>query len=264
MTIHNWIRNRELRGLVTFSVEELKSAFSEKPATTIKTELSRLVKQGYISSVYRGFYVVVPVHYQLKGIVPPNYYIDMLMRYVGKPYYISLLSAAAMHGASHQQVMLTQVTTIAPRIKLSSKNPYLNWNYRKTIPEASVLTKNADMGVVRYSNPELTAIDLVQFADNIGGYQRAATVLAELVDAIDMAKMPEIVPYTTIATLQRLGYLLEHSLAEQDKSDALFQILKEQGHWNSVLLRNNYPKNEASPPNRWHVNGNVEIEIDDL
>ena len=118
--------------------------------------------------------------------------------------------------------------------------------------------------MVRYSNPELTAIDLVQFADNIGGYQRAATVLAELVDVIDMAKMPEIVPYTTIATLQRLGYLLEHSLAEQDKSDDLFQILKERGHWNSILLRNNYPKNEASPPNRWHVNGNVEIEIDDL
>ena len=75
MTIYDWIRNREIRGHVTFSLEELKSAFGEKSTATIKTELSRLVKKGYVSSVYRGFYVVVPVQYQLKGVVPPVYYI---------------------------------------------------------------------------------------------------------------------------------------------------------------------------------------------
>jgi predicted transcriptional regulator of viral defense system len=264
MTIYDWIRNRELRGYVTFSVEELKSAFGEKSAATIKTELSRLVKKGYISSVYRGFYVVVPVHYQLKGVVPPVYYIDMLMRYVGKPYYLSLLSAAAMYGAAHQQPMITQVTTIAPRIKLSSKNLLLNWNYRKVIPESFLLTKNGEMGVVRYSNPELTAIDLVQFADHIGGYQRASTVLAELVEAMDMGKVADVVPYTTIATLQRFGYLLEFVLEDQEMADALFLILKEQGKWNSISLRNDRPKKETAQSNRWHVNGNVEIEIDDL
>lgn len=264
MTIFDWIRNREIRGQVTFSVEELRSAFGDKPANTIKTELHRLVKKGYISSVYRGFYVVVPVQYQLKGVVPPVYYIDWLMRYVGKPYYLSLLSAAAMHGASHQAVMITQVITVAPRIKYSSKNPDLNWNYRKQIPKELLMTKNTEAGVVRYSNPELTTIDLVQFADHVGGYQRAATVLAELVEEIDMGKMSAVVPYTTIATLQRLGYLLECVLKEQEMADALFLILKEQGKWNSISLRNDRPKKESAQPNRWHVNGNVEIEIDDL
>lgn len=117
MTIHDWIRNRELRGMVTFSIEEVKSAFGGKSVATIKTELSRLVKKGYICSVYRGFYVVVPVHYQLKGIVPPTYYIEKLMQYVGKPYYLSLLSAAAMHGASHQAVVRTTAAEAGkPRI----------------------------------------------------------------------------------------------------------------------------------------------------
>ena len=264
MTIYDWIRYREIRGQVTFSVEELKSAFEDKSATTIKTELHRLVKKGYISSVYRGFYVVVPVQYQLKGVVPPVYYIDWLMRYVGKPYYLSLLSAAAMHGASHQAVMITQVTTVAPRIKCSSKNPNLNWNYRKQIPEELLMTKNSESGVVRYSNPELTAVDLVQFANHVGGYQRASTVLAELVEAMDMGRMAAVVPYTTIATLQRLGYLLEYVLEEQEMADALFKILKEHGQWKSISLRNDRPKKEVAQPNRWHVNGNVEIEIDDL
>lgn len=264
MTIFDWIRYREIRGRVTFSVEELKSAFEDKSANTIKTELHRLVKKGYISSVYRGFYVVVPVQYQLKGIVPPVYYIDWLMRYVGKPYYVSLLSAAAMHGASHQAVMITQVTTVPPRIKDSSKNPNLNWNYRKEIPEELLMTMNTESGVVRYSNPELTAVDLVQFADHAGGYQRAATVLAELVEEMDMGKMSAVVPYTTIATLQRLGYLLEFVLEEQEMADALFLILKEQGKWNSISLRNDRPRKETAQSNRWHINGNAEIEIDDL
>lgn len=264
MTIYNWIRNREIRGRVTFSVEELKQAFSEKSYETIKSELTRLAKKGYVSSVYRGFYVVVPVQYQLKGIVPPTYYIDQLMRHVGKPYYLSLLSAAAMHGASHQAVMVTQVTTVAPRIKYSSKNLYLNWNYRKQIPEELLLTKNAEMGVVRYSNPELTAVDLVQFADHVGGYQRAATVLAELVEVMDMEKMADVVPYTTISTMQRLGYLLEYVLEEKEKADSLFAILKNQRQWNSILLRNDRPRKETTQPNRWRVNGNVEIEIDEL
>ncbi len=264
MTIFEWIRNREIRGKVTFSVEELKQAFSEKSYETIQSELTRFAKKGYISSVYRGFYVVVPVQYQLKGIVPPVYYIDWLMRYVGKPYYLSLLSAAAMHGASHQAVMITQVTTVAPRIKYSSKNPDLNWNYRKQIPEELLMIKNTEAGVVRYSNPELTAVDLVQFADHVGGYQRASTVLAELVEAMDMGKMAAVVPYTTIATLQRLGYLLEYVLEEQEMADALFLILKEHGQWKSISLRNDRPKKEMARPNRWHVNGNVEIEIDDL
>ena len=186
------------------------------------------------------------------------------MRFVGKPYYLSLLSAAAMHGASHQAVMITQVTTVAPRIKYSSKNPGLNWNYRKQIPEELLMTKNTEAGVVRFSNPELTAVDLVQFADHVGGYQRASTVLAELVEAMDMGKMANVVPYTTVATIQRLGYLLEFVLEEQEMADALFLILKEQGKWNSISLRNDRPKKETAPSNRWHVNGNVEIEIDDL
>ena len=47
MTIFEWIRNREIRGHVTFSVEELKQAFQEKSYETIKSELARLAKKGY-------------------------------------------------------------------------------------------------------------------------------------------------------------------------------------------------------------------------
>ena len=264
MNISEWIHGREIRGKVTFSIADVKDAFAERPVKSINTELSRQVSRGRVQSVYRGFYVVVPVQYQLKGEIPPVYYVDSLMDYVGKPYYVGLLSAATIHGASHQRAMKTQVVTIEPRIKASGKNPFIDWNYRKEIPNAFVLKKNAEIGTLRYSGPELTAIDLVQFSAHVGGYQRAATVLAELMESVNMEKVVDLLPFTTVATLQRFGYLLEFVLLRQKQADMLFQILKKQGSWNSVLLCNEHDRREGVPANRWHVNGNIDIEVDDL
>ena len=264
MNISDWIHSREIRGKSTFSIVDVKDAFAERPSKSINTELSRQVSRGRVQSVYRGFYVIVPVQYQLKGVVPPVYYIDGLMDYVGKPYYVGLLSAAAMHGASHQRAMKTQVMTVVPRIKASGKNSLLDWSYRQEIPEAFVMKKNAEMGTLRYSGPELTAVDLVQFASHVGGYQRVATVLAELMDSVDIERMHGLISFTSVTTIQRLGYLLEYVLSRQDQADALFRFLKTQGSWNSILLSNDQDRRGNVPANRWHVNGNVNIEVDDL
>ena len=265
MTIDEWIHQREIRSNMTFSVLELRQAFPSNSEKGMKTELRRLSSKGRIQSVYRGFYVVVPIQYQLQGIVPPNYYIDELMTHVGKPYYIGLLSAAAMYGAAHQRPMLTQVMTVEPRIKASGKNPLLEWHYRLDIPENSILTKNGEIGVVRYSSAELTSVDLVQFAGHVGGYQRVATVLAELIEMVDMSKMRDIQNYATKATLRRLGCLLECVLEETNKADELFDIIRGQGReWNIICLSNAHPQNNDAQSNRWRVNLNVEIEIDEI
>ncbi len=264
MNINEWVNSRELHGQMTFSVEKIGRAFSDKSSKSIKTELSRMVARGRVQSVYRGFYVIVPVQYRLKGIISPNYYIDELMQYLKKPYYIGLLSAAAMYGAGHQRAMQTQVVTTPPRLNVSGRNALLDWNYRQQIPQELLVTKNAEMGVIRYSSPELTAVDLVQYSEHVGGYQRAATVLEELVDEVDMSKMEAVAPYTTIATIQRLGYLLEIVLEEREKADALFGILKAQKHWKSILLNPLLSKREEAVSNRWHVNANTDIELDEL
>jgi hypothetical protein len=89
-------------------------------------------------------------------------------------------------------------------------------------------------------------------------------VLAELMDSVNMEKVVDLLPFTTVATLQRFGYLLEFVLLRQNQADMLFQILKKQGSWNSVLLCNEHDRREGVPVNRWHVNGNIDIEVDDL
>ena len=48
------------------------------------------------------------------------------------------------------------------------------------VPVNPVVLREPDCagGLVLYSNAELTAVDLVQFAGHVGGFQRAATVLS--------------------------------------------------------------------------------------
>ena len=264
MTVSSYIREREIRGQVTFTLEEVKEA-TGLSARSVVTELQRQVAHGRITIPYRGFYVIVPPQYALKCVVPPTYYIHELMKAVGKPYYICLLSAAAFHGAGHQRAMQTQVMTVSPRIKPSGMNKQLDWNYRQQIPSELLLSRNTEMGIALFSNAELTAVDLVQFAGHVGGYQRAATVLSELVNAMDISRMEQLFPYTSSATIQRLGYLLEFVLEEKEKADELYGLLKAAyPNMKKVLLSNSVAANNDAESNRWHVNGNIEIEIDEL
>lgn len=103
-----------------------------------------------------------------------------------KPYYISLLNAAELLGSAHQRPQRFSVTTILPKSSVSpTKNNLLVWNYRNKMPSEFLLTRNSETGTIYYSNAELTAVDLVQYEQHIGGLSRAATILEELSELID-------------------------------------------------------------------------------
>ncbi len=98
-----------------FSIDDVRKDFIETSNKVLHTSINRMIKAKRISDVYKGYYVIIPPQYVLKGVVPPSYYIHNMMRYVDKPYYVALLSAAEMYGASHQRAMQTQVMTVPPR-----------------------------------------------------------------------------------------------------------------------------------------------------
>ena len=56
----------------------------------------RLTRKGRLIVARRGFYVIVPLEYQSAGSPPPSWYIDTLMKEWKHPYYVGLLSAAAI------------------------------------------------------------------------------------------------------------------------------------------------------------------------
>lgn len=267
MAIRNWVHDRAIHGFPTFSVEDVKQEFASLSPQHIRTELNILTRKGIIADVYRGFYVIVPTHYVLRGVVPPLYYVDQLMAYLGKPYYVSLLNAAELLGVAHQRPQTFSITTLLPQPRVSAKkNPLLSWTYRREIDEEFLLAKNTETGVVKYSSAELTAIDIVQYSQNVGELSRAATVLEELCEVMDTSLFTDkLCNYTTLATLQRLGYIMEKVLFEQEKADVIFGRIKASGRKMLYTpLSKAADTTGAARDGKWKIIVNCEIETDDI
>lgn len=267
MTLNEWIRNLEVHGRNTFSFDKVREAFPNASIQTLSNSLYRLTTKKRITSVYKSFYVIIPTQYAAKGIVPPSYYIDQLMEYIGKPYYISLLNAAELYGAAHQRSQRFSVMTVYPSANVSkAKNNILDWVYRKEIPENFLQTRNSETGTLRFSSPELTAIDLLQYEKHIGGLSRAATVLAELAEETDFSKVSnELLAYTSLSAVQRLGFILENILEENEQADILHKQLCNYGkRLNYVPLSTRSTNKNVEKDTRWKIYINTEIEIDDL
>lgn len=200
--------------------------------------------------------------------MPPEYYIDQLMRHLGRPYYVSLLSAAQLYGAAHQAPQRFCVFTTRPPLGVSSsKNPAVFWGYRHEIPIRLLTQRNSETGSVYYSIPELTAVDLVQYSQYIGGLSRCATVLAELLESIDFAKVDSyLYHFASLAALQRLGFIAEEILDERTHADKLYRRLDEEGcHLRWASLSKEKGKDDAMPRSlRWKIIVNAEIEVDEL
>ena len=65
--------------------------------------------------------------------------------------------------------------------------------------------------------------------------------------------------------MQRLGYLLVFVLFEQEMADQLYDIIKKtKGYFNAVLMSTERPASDDATSNRWRVNMNIDIELDEL
>ena len=83
-TLSDWIEYKEIRGYYTFTKEDIERQFPAASKVYIKTALHRLVARSRIISPWRNFYVIIPVEYSLKGIIPPVFYMNQLMAYLDK------------------------------------------------------------------------------------------------------------------------------------------------------------------------------------
>ena len=267
MTLQKWIKDRAIHGFPTFSIEDVRETGMYSSEQILQNELYRLCSNKTIASVYRGFYVIIPVQYVLRGSVPATYYIDQLMAYLQKPYYVCMLSAAELLGAAHQRPQQFSVMTTFPKRRVvSTRNVIIDWFYREKLPEDALITKNTETGTIRISNPLLTAADLVQYQQHIGGLSRVATVLEELSEQINMkSQFTSLASFVKKVTWQRLGYILEHVVEENELADELYeQIRNIPGSIMYMPLSTSAENNTSERNSRWKININVQIEKDDL
>jgi len=246
------------KGHYTFTKREAQKALTVLDAV-LKLSLWRLAKKRRIAMVRQGFYVIVPLEYSAKGCLPPEWFIDDLMSFIGQPHYVGLLSAAAIHGAAHQQPQEfhVMIPTVARTIAIGGlRIKFFKKAHVKISPVENVKTPT---GFIRVSNPAVTAIDLARYAQRIGGLDRVLTVLQELQEKIT----PEMLLKAALAEkqlspVQRLGWLLE-KVGNGEMVDKLAKwIHKRQPR--ETPLDPAAPRKGYSRDSRWKVIMNAEVE----
>ena len=267
-SIENWIITLQRRGVVSFSNEEVKERFSDNSTRSIELALNKLISTNRIMPVWKGFYVIIPVQYAALGVVPPVQYIDYLMTYINRKYYVALLNAAEFYSAAHQRPQQYSVVCKFPSIRdLSKKDTLVHFVVtRKTIPQTWLKSFNTQYGIVMVSKPELTAADLITFQKEIGGLNRACTVLYELMEVVRFGKLDKVFfEYVPTATIQRLGYLLETALEQPKQAEILYSKAYTHGcKFQKTALKYSKPTENCETDAKWKVIVNEYIEIDDL
>jgi predicted transcriptional regulator of viral defense system len=266
LSIGQWLDILQGRGVLSFSVEQLKQEIVGHTDIAIKRALSRLSSMGKIVSIHKGYYLILPPQYSIKGVLPPQLYLDAFMRHLKRTYYVSLLNAAAYHGASHQQPQEYFVTTTFPVIRPTQKKGLkINYVCIKEIPLSLLEMRKTEAGYLTISNAALTACDLVQFEKRIGGLQRAVSVLEELVEVIQPTDFTTaLLKHAHVTTLQRLGYLVELMGGHQALAEGLFESMKrEKMTLFRIPLKSSKNAKGFSSDNRWKVIVNNEIDLDE-
>lgn len=261
----DWIDLLLSRGVFSFSIELAKSELSNYSEVALRRALSRLSAKGKIMSVYKGYYLILPPQYSIRGILPPTLFLDAFFHYLNRPYYLSLLNAAAYHGAAHQKPQEYFVMTSFPAMRATRKKGLkINYISIDEIPESLIEKRKTEAGYLNISTPILTAADLVQFERRIGGLNRAATVLNELLEVIGKSDFnEEFLNCTPVTVLQRLGYMMEFICLSTQLSDALFTTLAEKNiRLFRIPLKSSGQTKGYSSENRWKVIVNVNINPD--
>jgi len=253
-----WVEQLQARGRYTFTSDEAESQ-TERSFVAAQTALRRLKEQGRIISPRRGFYVVVPPEYQSTGSPPASWFIDDLMSHLGQPYYVALLSAAAIHGAAHQQPMVFQVMTNAPTRGVRVGKVAIKFSASSKVEEMPVTEKQTETGTMRVSTPEATAFDLVHYRASGGHLSNVATVLRELAEQMDAHALIGVAELVGPPDVQRLGYVLD-AVGEHELADPLARWVKTRKP-RTVLLSPGEPR-RGEIDGRWRVRENFELEVD--
>lgn len=247
-------------GRRTFTRAEAEAALKSSPVATYHS-LRRLQKNGWVAMPRRGFYLVVdPEHRQL-GAQPPTAWIDDLMRFHGVPYYVGLLSAAAMHGAAHQQPQEFQVVAGRVLRPVTVGRVRIRFFFRRHMDVVVTEQMKSSSGFIPVSTPEMTAFDLVRYRKGAGSIDHIATVLAELAERLDAKKLLAIAQRSEeMPVVQRLGYLLERvghaELAEE------LAVLVQTAKPKMIPLEPKSGEDISERDAKWHVLVNTTIEVE--
>lgn len=258
----DWLIGRGRHFICSHDAAELLGVRPDK----VWASLGRARQARKMASVTKGGWVPVLPEYRGAGAPPPLHYVDQLMEFLGHPYYVGFLSAAALHGAAHHPPMVLQVVTPARLRSRRIGANRISFVRRTAAAQRETQRANTPTGRVWVSTPATTVLDLAGSPRLGGGVSNVATVIGDLLISrlLDIESLAAVASAFPKAAVQRAGWLLQH-MAEQTGmeasiADALDSLSQMTGTEWAVLVPGLPPT--GARDQRWRVVLNAPVEHD--
>ena len=243
----------QVRGQLVASLPELV-AKTGLTTLAVKRQLEHLADKVVRLPGRPSCFLIVPPEHRPRGAPPVSYWLADYCLLRQKPYYVGLLSAAALHGSAQQAVQVTQVMTTAPTRTLVAGSVHIEFHVKQRVlytPLTSIRGLTAPLAV---SSPEATTLDLLAFHHCVGGVARAAEVVAGLVPAMTAEGWRRALPFAPVVVRQRAGYVLD-TLGAQRFAKLVQASLPSK--LRPVLLQSATPSRGTGGQLPWQVEDNV-------
>jgi predicted transcriptional regulator of viral defense system len=255
----SYLVGRLAAGRLVFSREEAQAALGISRGAFLDAA-EKLQKRDRLLNLRHGFYVIVPPQHLNFGSPPPASFIDDLMRHENRPYYVGLLKAAELQGASHQAVMEFQVVTNRQMRDVQSGRSKIAFYFRKDMSAiaSGIQERKTDTGKMKISSVELTLLDLVRYPQASAGLDNILTVFWDLGPKLNPESMEVLSHAFERSVIQRAGYLLDLS-GFAEHADKLHTLIQRRSRIPWVELEPSLLSDPDLTPEvqardeRWHV-----------
>lgn len=259
--LSDFIRQSEADGKCVFSKQQALAALNVSDNAFLKSA-NRLAQKSSVAYIKKGLYMIIPNANFHRKTISSESYLDQLMSYLKQPYYVGLLSAAALHGSAHQAPQVFQVITNKQMRPLFSKRQNIKFYYSKSlhlIPTQKIKTRS---GYILVSTPEGTAFDLIRYLHQSGHINHVATVLSELTEVLNGRELVKVGKKLSIHHAQRLGFILDFA-GHAELTKELCKYVQSHA-LRYIPLRADAPCKNSEKSTKWHVLINELIDIDDI
>ncbi len=202
-------------GKVSFTLDEL-TAVTHLSVIAARNQLLRLQEKVVRVSPRQPFFLIVPAEHRVNGAPPAAWWLNDYFRWLGRPYYLALQSAASHYGATPQAIQEIQVMTDKPLRMLQIGKIRVRFFVKKSVRQVPTQALSPAHAPLLVSTPEATAYDLVKYANRLGGVERAAETITPFLPSIRKREMQRIFAIEDNHVIaQTLSNILE--LASTDK-----------------------------------------------
>ncbi|MGD0207526.1 MAG: type IV toxin-antitoxin system AbiEi family antitoxin [Verrucomicrobiota bacterium] len=198
-------------GRVTLALADLVKE-SGLSAVAAKRQLSRLRGKVVRISPRQSFYLIISPEHRNMGAPPTTWWLQEYFDWLGRPYYLALQSAASSFGSNPQALQVTQVMTDRPCRIIKVGRIQVRFFVKRGIQRTPTQQPTGAVAPLLVSTPEATVYDLIRYATNIGGIERAAETIRPLLPLLRARELKRVLDAENeLAVAQRLGFVIEAS-----------------------------------------------------